>query len=262
MMVSGTAIHMLCRLNFPAAAVHNYSKMLTRKFECNYTISSGSLQPSLTSRRNFVTGIIRLNTKVDNLSQVKKSKNWRVRDVMDMDTIYRHLVQDNAQNIVVMELDKVCNYVKYFFVVTANSTRHLEYMAESLNILYKRTKLESDPFTKVEGKRINNNWMSVDIGNSVVHFMLEETREKYELEKLWLLGAQFDDQVQIASETDDGLYGESFLESNLDDVEFLERFSMEDDLDYDLDPNHTTTEEKSPKDDKLKDFNESDYTIY
>ena len=30
----------------------------------------------------------------------------------------------------------------------------------------------------------------------MIHFMLPEAREKYELEKLWTLGPEFDDQLQ------------------------------------------------------------------
>jgi len=34
------------------------------------------------------------------------------------------------------------------------------------------------------------------IGTIVVHFMTEEARERYELEKLWTLGHCYDDQYQ------------------------------------------------------------------
>lgn len=44
----------------------------------------------------------------------------------------------------------------------------------------------------VEGEDCQD-WMVVDIGNMVVHFFLPETREKYQLEKLWLLGPKHDD---------------------------------------------------------------------
>ena len=51
-------------------------------------------------------------------------------------------------------------------------------MAESLNRLYKERKSEDDPFRLIEGKRNAKDWQCIDFGNSVVHFMLEETREK------------------------------------------------------------------------------------
>lgn len=208
-----------CRLNAFAASSCSY-RILNNRF------SSKSPSHILvgSSKRNFGIKNELFNRKTDNLSAniSKASKNWRVKEVLDLDSIYRHLVQDNAQDIAVLELNSVCNYVKYFIVATANSTRHLEYMAQSLNILYKKTKFKSDPFTRIEGKRISNHWMTIDLGNAVVHFMLEETREKYELEKLWLLGAQFDDQVKYPAQDETDLYSDEFIESSLNDVEFLE----------------------------------------
>ena len=33
-------------------------------------------------------------------------------------------------------------------------------------------------------------------GISVVHFMTEETRSRYDLETLWALGCEFDDEIE------------------------------------------------------------------
>ena len=71
---------------------------------------------------------------------------------------------------------------------------------------------------RVEG-RDSDEWMAVNLGRfthahtlftltspppppthipgfAVVHMMLDEARNKYELEKLWALGPQYDDQLQ------------------------------------------------------------------
>ena len=66
---------------------------------------------------------------------------------------------------------------------------------------------------RVDG-RDSEQWMAVDLGLpqkrmqtshcmmhfvstgfAVVHVMLDEARQKYELEKLWTLGPEFDDQT-------------------------------------------------------------------
>jgi len=53
-----------------------------------------------------------------------------------------------------------------------------KFMAESLNRLYKKHKSETDPFCNIEGKRTAKDWQCIDFRNAVVHFMLEEVREK------------------------------------------------------------------------------------
>lgn len=55
-------------------------------------------------------------------------------------------------------------------------------------------KKECEPHAKLEGKDAED-WKCIDFGHIVLHLMLPETREVYELEKLWSLGS-FDEQLR------------------------------------------------------------------
>ncbi|XP_056375775.1 mitochondrial assembly of ribosomal large subunit protein 1 isoform X6 [Hyla sarda] len=83
-----------------------------------------------------------------------------------------------------------------------NRKKHVTYEALqefNINVLYKFLKGESDPHVHLEGKDTDD-WMCIDFGNIVVHFMLPETRETYELEKLWTLRSHDDQLSEMADE--------------------------------------------------------------
>ncbi|XP_023588095.1 mitochondrial assembly of ribosomal large subunit protein 1 isoform X2 [Trichechus manatus latirostris] len=86
---------------------------------------------------------------------------------------------------------------------------------------YKYLKCKSDPHVKIEGKDTDD-WLCVDFGNMVIHLMLPETRETYELEKLWTLRSYDDQLAQIASDTlpEDFILGLEDHTSSLTPVEF------------------------------------------
>ncbi|XP_033629446.1 uncharacterized protein LOC117291705 [Asterias rubens] len=115
--------------------------------------------------------------------------------VFDIDELVQILREENAQDICVIKVPPEKNYVDYFVVVTGRSSRHLMAMTQFINKLYKRRKQSSDPFLITEGK-LSDDWMCLDFGNIVVHFMMEETRLTYDLEQLWTLGSEFDDHMQ------------------------------------------------------------------
>ena len=48
----------------------------------------------------------------------------------------------------------------------------------------------------------SNDWMVVDMGHIVVHCLLEEKRQQLELEKLWTLGSELDDQLRESTKFD------------------------------------------------------------
>ncbi|XP_040820457.1 mitochondrial assembly of ribosomal large subunit protein 1 [Ochotona curzoniae] len=118
----------------------------------------------------------------------------------DIDTLVSLLREENARDICVIRIPPEMKYADYFVISSGTSTRHLHAMAHYLVKMYKYLKCQSEPHVKIEGKDTDD-WLCVDFGSMVVHLMLPETRETYELEKLWTLRSYDDQLAQIAPES-------------------------------------------------------------
>uniref|UniRef100_K7G6A5 Mitochondrial assembly of ribosomal large subunit protein 1 n=1 Tax=Pelodiscus sinensis TaxID=13735 RepID=K7G6A5_PELSI len=125
-----------------------------------------------------------------------------------IDFVTALLRQENASNICVIQLPPEMRYSDYFIIVSGSSARHLHAMAHYTLKMYKQMKQENNPHVLIEGKDTDD-WMCIDFGSIVIHFMLPETREIYELEKLWTLRSYDDQLAQMvpASLPDDFIFG-------------------------------------------------------
>ncbi|KGL83477.1 Mitochondrial assembly of ribosomal large subunit protein 1, partial [Tinamus guttatus] len=113
----------------------------------------------------------------------------------NIDFVVSLLRQENAKDICVIQVSPELRYCEYFIIVSGSSTRHLHAMAEYMLKMYKCQKEEASLSHMARiGMRNLNYLCSLKYGNIVVHFMLPETRERYELEKLWTLHS-YDDQL-------------------------------------------------------------------
>ncbi|KAG8514720.1 Mitochondrial assembly of ribosomal large subunit protein 1 [Galemys pyrenaicus] len=118
----------------------------------------------------------------------------------DIDTLVSLLRQENARDICVIKVPPEMKYTDYFVIGSGTSTRHLHAMAFYIVKMYKYLKCKNEPHVKIEGKDTDD-WLCVDFGSMVIHLMLPETRETYELEKLWTLRSYDDQLAQITTET-------------------------------------------------------------
>jgi ribosome-associated protein len=83
---------------------------------------------------------------------------------------------------VVLHVGDVLSIVEYFVVTGASNTRQVRTIAEEVE---DHVKLHGGPGPiRVEGLK-DGTWVLVDYGDVVVHVFLDETREFYDLERLW-----------------------------------------------------------------------------
>lgn len=84
-------------------------------------------------------------------------------------------------DIKVLDVHEKSNVTDIMVIVGGNSSRQVRALAS--NVVDKAKAAGQQPLG-VEGEQ-DSSWMLVDLGDVVVHVMLPETRDFYNLEKLW-----------------------------------------------------------------------------
>lgn len=86
-----------------------------------------------------------------------------------------------GQDLVEIEVADQTSVTDFLLVVSGTSNRHVRSLAE--NVVEESKKAGHRPLG-IEGQD-GGEWVLVDLGSVVVHCMLPETRQFYDLEKLW-----------------------------------------------------------------------------
>ncbi len=86
-----------------------------------------------------------------------------------------------ARDIIEINVEDKSTITDMLIVCSGNSKRHVSSIAENLVVEMKAANM---PPLSVEGKE-SGEWVLVDLGDVVVHVMQDETRDFYQLEKLW-----------------------------------------------------------------------------
>ena len=86
-----------------------------------------------------------------------------------------------AKDIVQLDVARLTSVTDLMIIASGTSTRHVAALAERVVERAKEAGLQP---RGVEGG-VGADWVLVDLGSVVVHVMLPETRQLYDLERLW-----------------------------------------------------------------------------
>ncbi|MDX1304450.1 ribosome silencing factor [Photobacterium sp.] len=103
--------------------------------------------------------------------QVQELHDFIVNKIDDM----------KAQDIVTLDVRGKSSITDLMVVCTGTSNRHVASIADNVD---KESKLIDYPPFGISGED-DAEWVIVDMGSVMLHVMQQETRELYQLEKLW-----------------------------------------------------------------------------
>lgn len=102
--------------------------------------------------------------------------------------IIKTLDTKKAEDIQAIKISDLTIIADYFVIANGMSSTQTRALADEVE--FKMKKQGEEPL-RVEGER-GANWIIIDYGDVVVHVFYKETREHYNLERLWADGEHVD----------------------------------------------------------------------
>ncbi len=98
--------------------------------------------------------------------------------------IVEALEDKKAENIILMDIEKIATFTGYFVICSGTSDRMLDALADGVvDKIREKYTIKARP----QGES-SSGWVIVDFGFVIVHCFAPETREFYKLEELWREG--------------------------------------------------------------------------
>lgn len=105
------------------------------------------------------------------IAKAKKTQQW----------IQLALEDAKTQDIAVLDVHQISDFTDYMVIATGTSNRHVQSSADKVVETLRGHGVRP---VGIEGKQLGD-WVLIDVGDVVVHIMREQTRDFYNLEKLW-----------------------------------------------------------------------------
>ena len=92
------------------------------------------------------------------------------------------LEENKATDIISIDVSGKTSMTDYLVFATGTSNRHISSLSESVYTKLKKLNIRD---SRVEGR--NSSWIIIDSGDVVVHLFKKESRQFYNIEKMWSL---------------------------------------------------------------------------
>lgn len=106
-----------------------------------------------------------------------------------LSTVTTVLDERKAENLVTIDVLGKTSFTDYMVIATGTSSRHIKALCN-----YVAVELKTKGVTPrgIEGAQ-GSEWVLMDLGDVILHVMTAQTREFYQLEKLWSIENRQDD---------------------------------------------------------------------
>ena len=103
-------------------------------------------------------------------------------------TIIKTLDNKKAESIKAIKITDLTILADYFVIANGTSTTHTKTLAEEVEYQLSQNGVEPNSTEGYNG----SSWVILDYGDIVVHVFYKETRDYYQLERLWADGEKID----------------------------------------------------------------------
>ncbi|KAG5898960.1 hypothetical protein JTB14_004680 [Gonioctena quinquepunctata] len=113
--------------------------------------------------------------------------------VFEIEDLVEVLRRENSLDIFVAKVPKEAKYVDYICIISGKSKRHMQAIAQFVRRVFKQKRHKGDTVPKLEGGE-SKDWIALDLGNIALHIFSQEARTLYDLDSLWAVGPEYDDE--------------------------------------------------------------------